>query len=44
VENIYIGLLVYTGGGWCLEEPVLRQTVYSFKYGKNGIIGSIPVR
>jgi hypothetical protein len=31
VDNIYIGLLVYTGGGWWLDEPVLRQTVYAFK-------------
>jgi hypothetical protein len=37
VENIYIGLLVYTGGGWCLEEQVLRQTVCPFKYERNGI-------
>jgi hypothetical protein len=38
VENIYIGLLVYTGGGWCLEEPVLRQTVYAFKYGETVLL------
>jgi hypothetical protein len=41
---MYIGLLVYTGGGWWLDEPVVRQTVYAFKYGRNGIIGSVPVK
>jgi hypothetical protein len=35
VDNIYIGLLVYTGGGWWLDEPVLRQTVYAFKWREN---------